>query len=351
MKKQEQCEEKNVTPKTLGIIGAGSFGTAMAITAARAGTRVTLMTQSQEQAAEINLRHTNSAYFSELPLPDSIHATTLLESIKTCDAVMLTVPAAALNETIKNLEQILPPTTPIILTSKGLVTHNDVPTLPFFMQRDLMKNPCVVLAGPNFAREIALHHPTATSLAANDLSLAQRMCEFFHHPTFRTYPSDDPIGCQAAGIVKNVLAIGCGFVAGKGFGANTQAAVITRGLAEMVRLGTTLGAKPTTFMGLAGMGDLVLTCTSTQSRNYALGFALGQGVTLEEVLTKKDLAEGYYSAPILMKLAKNQHVNMPLCHAVHDMLSGVDVDYIIDSILHRPTSPHEFLETRDVLVA
>lgn len=337
---------------TLGIVGAGSFGTAMAVTAARAGTTVTLVTQSLEQAQEIQEHHTNSSYFPKIALSQDIHGTTSMADIKNCDAVMVAVPASALFDVLTQLKQILSPTTPVILTSKGMVSHNGIPTLPYLMHQDILNNPCVVLAGPNFAVEIVDNLPTATSIASHNLDIARKICTLFHHATFRTYPSQDMIGCQVAGVVKNVLAIGCGIVAGRALGMNTQAAVVTRGLAEMTRLGVKLGAQSTTFMGLAGIGDLMLTCGSVKSRNYSLGFALGQGTLLKDIM--KDgapLAEGYYSAPSLIQLASTHNVDMPLCSAVADVLSGKPMDIAMEELLSRPTSDHEFLEVSDVLVA
>ena len=341
-----------MTAKKLGIIGAGSFGTAMAATALRAGTHVTLVTLSKDQAEEIETHRTNKAYFPNFVFPAKIHATTDIGAVRDLEAVMVAVPAGALAGVLHQLKDILPSQTPVILTSKGMVSDKGVPSLPYLMHQDTIHNPCVVLAGPNFASEIVEDLPTATSIACYNLDIARRACSFFHHGLFRTYPSQDVVGCQVAGVVKNVLAIGCGIVAGRGLGMNTQAAVVTRGLAEMTRLGVRLGADSTTFMGLAGVGDLMLTCTSVKSRNYSLGFALGQGEAVQKLIQDgSPLSEGYFSAPTLIELAKTQGVEMPLCQAVADVLAGKSAESAMSDLLNRPTSDHEFLEISDVLVA
>lgn len=341
-----------LTAKTLGIIGAGSFGTAMAATALRAGTRVTLVTLSKDQAEEVQTHRTNKTYFPDFVFPSEVFATTNIEAVRDLDAVMVAVPASALFDVFLKLKDILPAQTPVILTSKGMVSDKGVPSLPYLMHQNTIHNPCVVLAGPNFAVEIVDNLPTATSVACYNLDIARKASSFFHHGLFRTYPSQDVVGCQIAGVVKNVLAIGCGIVAGRGLGMNTQAAVVTRGLAEMTRLGVRLGANSTTFMGLAGIGDLMLTCTSVKSRNYSLGFALGQGENVEKLIQEgAPLSEGYFSAPTLIELAKTQGVEMPLCQAVADVLAGKSAEIAMQDLLSRPTSGHEFLEISDVLVA
>ncbi|MCA9267753.1 MAG: NAD(P)-dependent glycerol-3-phosphate dehydrogenase, partial [Planctomycetales bacterium] len=284
----------------VGVIGGGAWGTALAVTAARAGHDVTLWAREAEVVAAVNDTHVNSLFLPEVKLDPAIVATGDLAVVSTCELILLVPPAQHLRAVATAIKPHLTPTIPLIICAKGIELSTCA--LMTDVVADVLPGaPRLVLSGPTFAKDVALGLPTAVTLATDQIELGRGIAERLASPGFRPYVSSDPVGVEVAGAAKNVFAIGCGIADGKGFGANARAALLTRGLAELVRLAVACGGKPETLMGLAGLGDLVLTATSMQSRNYSLGVALGQGKTLAEVLgARRSVTEGVTTAGALV---------------------------------------------------
>jgi len=321
----------------IAVIGAGAWGTALVQVAIRGGD-VTLWAREPEIAAAIAAEHENAAFLPGFKLDAKIRATSdLAEAAAGAKAVLLVVPAQFLRNVARDLARVLEPGVPVVLCAKGieartgaLMTEVAAEMLP---GRDL-----AVLSGPSFAHEVARGLPTALVLASTTEGLAERLAIRLARPTFRLYVSDDPIGAEIGGAVKNVLAIAAGIVEGAGLGDNARAAIVTRGLAELIRLGRALGARPETLTGLSGLGDLVLTCTGASSRNHALGVALGQGKTVAQATSgKRAVVEGVASAHPVRARAKRLGVEMPLVEAVDDIVNGgVSVEDAVQRLLGRP---------------
>ncbi|MBZ0217591.1 MAG: NAD(P)-dependent glycerol-3-phosphate dehydrogenase, partial [Fimbriimonadaceae bacterium] len=314
-----------------------AWGTALATVAARAGRKVLLWAREEEVAAAINETRENKMFLPGIALDPVIRATNDLADLADCDALLSVTPAQALGVVARNLAIHLKPGMPFVICSKGL----EQATGRFLTQVLAEAAPDVVpavLSGPSFASDVAKGLPTAVTLACNNQDLGLILAEALGHITFRPYVSNDPLGAQIGGSVKNVIAIACGITEGKGFGASARAALTTRGFAELQRFGAALGAKPETIGGLSGLGDLILTCNSAQSRNMSLGIAMGEGKALEEVLgARNSVSEGVYTAAAVMKVARKLNVDMPISSAVHDIVSGtVSVDDAITSLMSRP---------------
>jgi glycerol-3-phosphate dehydrogenase (NAD(P)+) len=311
----------------LSIIGAGAWGTALAIQAARSGTQVTLWARDPERARMLRQTRDNP----RLPgrtLPDPVDVTAELP--QTDEPKLLAVPMQHLREVAARL-----PPSPLVCCAKGIETATL--RLPLEILAELHSGaPTAVLTGPNFAGEIAAGLPAATVVAATDPALREQITALLATPTFRLYGNDDPIGAQVGGAAKNVIAIAAGAVMGAGVGENARAGLITRGLAELARFAAALGGRAETVMGLSGLGDLVLSCTSATSRNYALGFALGRGEALEAILARgTTVTEGVATAPALV--ARAGGLDMPICRAVAALLSGaITLDGAIRELLARP---------------
>lgn len=323
--------------RRIGVIGAGAWGTALAMAAARAGADVVLQAREAEVVESVNGRHENSLFLPGIALDPAIRATASLTEAADADAILLVTPAQHLRTACRALKPDLKPGVPLVICAKGI----EIDTGNLMSEAaaaELGDHPLAVLSGPTFAAEVAKGLPTAVTLAIRDAALGQRLLSALGGRTFRPYLSDDLIGAQVGGAVKNVLAIACGVVHGRHLGDNARAALITRGLAEIARLGARLGARAETLMGLSGLGDLTLTCSSLQSRNMSLGAALGQGRTLEEVLgERRSVAEGVYTARAVTRLAAAKGVDMPLCQAVDALLNhGAQLDDIIDALMTRP---------------
>ncbi|HLZ65446.1 MAG TPA: NAD(P)H-dependent glycerol-3-phosphate dehydrogenase [Aliidongia sp.] len=323
--------------KDIGVVGGGAWGTALAATVQRAGAGVTLWAREPEVVDAIAQRHENVSFLPGVTLHPSIAATGDLARIARADALLLVVPAQYLRATAAALAPLLPETTPLVIAAKGVEMGTGA-TLGEVLAETLPRNPVAVLSGPTFAIEVARGLPTAVTLAARDQVLGADLVQALGTHTFRPYLSDDPMGCEIGGAVKNVLAIACGIVSGRGLGDNARAALITRGLAEMVRLAAAKGGQPATLMGLSGLGDLVLTCTAMQSRNCSLGAALGQGRSLAEVLgERRSVAEGVASAAAVAGLAGRLGLDMPIVSAVDAILHrGAAIDTAISGLLARP---------------
>ncbi|MFV3074059.1 NAD(P)H-dependent glycerol-3-phosphate dehydrogenase [Niveispirillum fermenti] len=321
----------------IGVIGAGAWGTALAMAAARAGRDVVLQARETEVVEAVNNRHENSLFLPGIPLDPAIRATGSLSEAADADALLLVTPAQHLRAACRALRSDLKPGVPVIICAKGI----EIETGSLMSEAagaELGDQPLAVLSGPTFAAEVARGLPTAVTLAIADSEQGQALLTALGGRTFRPYLSDDLVGAQVGGAVKNVLAIACGIVHGRNLGDNARAALITRGLAEIARLGARLGARAETLMGLSGLGDLTLTCSSLQSRNMSLGAALGQGRSLDDVLgERRSVAEGVFTARAVTRLAADKGVDMPLCQAVDAVLNhGADLDDIIDALMTRP---------------
>ena len=317
---------------SFGIIGAGAWGTALAATLAGNGP-VTLWAREADVVAAINGAQENPLFLPGISLPAGITATAGLADIALCDIVLVVVPAQHLRATLATAA--LPATTPIVLCAIEAGSHK----LMLEVARDRLPNPIAVLSGPSFAHEVAAGKPCAITLACEDKALGERLISAMARPTFRLYQSDDVIGAEIGGAVKNVLAIACGVVEGAGLGLNARAALIARGFAEMTRFGVARGARAETLAGLSGLGDLVLTCSSENSRNFRLGVGLGRGRPLAELLAGPAVAEGAATAPVLMEAARAAQVDMPICAAVAALLAGAPVRATINALLARPLKP------------
>ena len=323
--------------KRLAVIGGGAWGTALAATLQRAGGEVALWAREAEIVAAINAHHENTTFLPGVALDPSIVAIGELSGCAHAEAVLLVVPAQFLRGIARELAAVLPERMPIVIATKGIEIGSGA-TMGEIVAAELPGRPWAVLSGPTFAIEVARGLPTAVTLAATDPALGHDLVETIGTPSFRPYLGDDPIGCEIGGAVKNVLAIACGIVTGRGLGDNARAALITRGLAEMVRLAVAKGGKPATLMGLSGLGDLVLTCTAMQSRNCSLGAALGSGQSLEAVLgARHSVAEGVATAAAVAALAQRLGIDMPIVTAVDAILHrGAVIDEAIRGLLGRP---------------
>ena len=321
----------------IGVIGAGAWGTALALAARRAGREVVLWARDPELAERIETHHENPRYLPDIPLDPEIRATADLAEAADCDALLLVTPAQALREIAGALAPHLGPARPLVVCSKG-IERGSGHLMTEVLAEVLPGRAVAVLSGPTFALEVARGQPAAVTLAAEDAALGAVLIKALGSRAFRPYLSDDIVGAQIGGAVKNVMALACGIVTGRELGDNARAALITRGLAEIARLGQAKSARPETLMGLSGLGDLTLTCTSTLSRNYALGMALGQGETLEDLMAgRRSVAEGVFSAGAAVALAGTLNVQMPISAAVDGILNqGAPIDAAIEALLARP---------------
>ena len=321
----------------IAVVGGGAWGTALASMAARAGRETLLWAREDDVVTSINQTHENKDFLPGIPLPESVKATGDLAKVAAADIILMVVPAQFVRAITLDLKPHLRESTPIVLCAKGIEQStgkmmNDV------MTEILPKTPFAVLSGPTFAAEVARGLPSAVTIASKYQQIARNITETLGQPTFRPYLSRDVAGAEVGGAVKNVLAVACGIVAGLELGENARAALITRGLAEMVRFGEAFGAKRETMMGLCGLGDLILTCSSAQSRNMSLGMALGQGKTVDEIMSgRKTVAEGYHTAGILAEIADRENIEMPIAGAVNEILHrGGDVKKIVQDLMNRP---------------
>jgi glycerol-3-phosphate dehydrogenase (NAD(P)+) len=316
---------------SVAIIGAGAWGTALAGVAARAGREVVLCARHSGSAAEIAATRTNPK-LSGVRLDASIGVTHDIALAAAADIILMATPAQNLREAMTALAPHLGKTTPVIACAKGIErgTHKFMTEVIAETAPDAIP---AILSGPSFAEDVARGLPTAVTLAAKDEALASALVQALGSSTFRPYHTTDVRGVEIGGAAKNVLAIAAGIVVAKKFGASALAALTTRGFSELVRLGRACGARSETMAGLSGLGDLILTCSSPQSRNFALGMALGRG----EARPHDRLAEGEFTAPVLIELAASQNVDMPVSNAVAEILAGATtIDEAIESLLTRP---------------
>jgi glycerol-3-phosphate dehydrogenase (NAD(P)+) len=320
-----------------GIVGGGAWGTALAASAARAGQNVCLWALEEDVAAAINEKHENTTFLPDIPLDPQIAATNDMTDLAGCDLVLLVCPAQHMRTVGAQVAGAITPGTPLAICSKG-IEISSLELMSDILGRVAPGHPITVLSGPTFAAEVANNLPSAVTLACEDEDLGFQIANAIGHSRFRPYLTDDVIGAQIGGAVKNVLAIAAGIVDGAQFGDNTSALLITRGLAEIMRLADFKGGRRETLVGLSGLGDLLLTCGSTQSRNMSLGRALGKGKTLEEIMsTRKTVAEGVHTAKAVARLAETQSIDMPICQAMERVLHhGASVEDEIESLLSRP---------------
>ena len=321
----------------LGVIGGGAWGTALAQVGANGGRDVLLWARETEVVEAINAGHENAVFLPGLKLEERIRATSELGDMAECDAWLVVTPAQHMRAV---LEAAPASDKPLILCSKGIEEESGA-LLHRVASEACPDAAIAVLSGPTFAHEVAAGLPTAVTLAAEDSALAEALRDRIAQPTFRIYLSDDVAGAEIGGAVKNVLAIACGVVDGKGLGQNARAALIARGFAEMTRFGLANGAKRETLAGLSGLGDLVLTCSSTSSRNFSLGKGIGEGRSPDELMSdRRTVAEGAFTAPVLARLAQQTGIDMPVVSAVDKLLSGqAGVDQVLFELLARPPRP------------
>ncbi|MBY6129292.1 NAD(P)-dependent glycerol-3-phosphate dehydrogenase [Qipengyuania aquimaris] len=319
---------------SVGILGAGAWGTALAQMVASDGRDVLIWAREDELVEEINSARTNSLFLPSAKLSENIKATGDLADMAELDVLLVVTPAQHMGSVLAAM-----PSHPrdLVLCSKGIEAGTG--RLMNHVARDAAPGSAVaVLSGPTFAHEVAAGLPTAVTLACSEgREQWERIAPVVARPAFRPYYSDDVTGAEIGGAVKNVLAIACGVVDGLGLGQNARAALIARGYAEMLRFGESLGARSETLAGLCGLGDLVLTCSSTSSRNFSLGKALGEGQSAQDLMSdRRTVAEGAHTAPVLVELAARRGVAMPIVTAVYDLLKGDDPKAVVEDILSRP---------------
>jgi glycerol-3-phosphate dehydrogenase (NAD(P)+) len=330
----------------IAVIGAGAWGTALAATAAAAGRDVTLWAREPEVADSINGAHRNEAFLPGIDLPETVAATTdVAQAVAGADAVLMVVPSQFLRPVCAALARVLPRGVPVCVCAKGIERGSGL-LMTDIVAELLPENPVAALSGPSFASEVARGQPTAVTIASADAAadgerpdtLAARLAQALGTPAFRPYVSGDVTGVEIGGAAKNVIAIACGIAAGLGFGSNTRALLITRGLEEMKRLAEALGGDRETLSGLSGMGDLTLTCSSEQSRNMSFGLALGRGAAAAEVLARSQaVVEGVENALTVTELARRHGVEMPICEAVRAVVHDrVPLAEAMAALMHRP---------------
>jgi glycerol-3-phosphate dehydrogenase (NAD(P)+) len=318
----------------VGIIGAGAWGTALAAVMQQVHGDALIWAREADVVEGINQDRRNHLFLPSVALAEGIRATADMEEMANCHALLLVTPAQHLRATLLALPKH---NKPLILCCKGIEAGTQM--LMSDVGAELRPgNPIAVLSGPTFAHEVAAGKPTAITLACADAELAARLAKLIAAPHFRPYISDDVVGAEIGGAVKNVLAIGCGVVDGAGLGLNARAALIARGFAEMQRYGLARGGRAETLAGLSGLGDLVLTCSSENSRNFTLGRGLGQGQSADALLAdKRTVAEGASTAPVLLQSARELCVEMPIVAAVSALLDGsATVSTVIEQLLSRP---------------
>jgi glycerol-3-phosphate dehydrogenase (NAD(P)+) len=318
----------------IGVIGGGAWGTALAQVAAGAGNEVMLWAREAEVVESVNARRENSMFLPGRPLHDAVRATASLEDLADSQAWLIVTPAQHMRAV---LEAAPSPPGPLILCAKGIEERSGK------LLHDVARETCpdcsiAVLSGPTFAYEVAAGLPTAVTMAIDAADKGEEIRQLIAQPTFRIYHTDDVVGAEIGGAVKNVLAIACGVVDGKGLGQNARAALIARGFAEMARFGIARGAKRETLAGLSGLGDLVLTCSSTSSRNFSLGKGIGEGRSAAELMAdRRTVAEGAFTAPVLARLAVEEGIDMPIVAAVAALLDGqCTADQALERLLARP---------------
>jgi glycerol-3-phosphate dehydrogenase (NAD(P)+) len=303
-----------------GLLGGGSWGTTVAALIAR-NTPVTMWARDKATVEEINTQHSNAKYLPDALLPDDVRATTdIEEAVAGMDVIVMGIPSQSFRGVLEQIKPHIRPWVPVISLSKGLELSTRK-RMTEIINEVLPGHPAGVLTGPNLAREIMSGYAAASVIAMDDEVIVKELQKLFHSGLFRVYTNHDVIGCELGGVLKNIIAIAAGMGDGQGAGENTRSAVITRGLAEITRLGVAMGGEPQTFAGLAGTGDLIATCTSPQSRNRTVGYELGKGRTIKEIVDEMFMvAEGVKSAPAVIALADEYGVDMPIAREVFEVV-------------------------------
>lgn len=328
-----------MTVQNISVLGGGAWGTALAQTCARAGRSVTLWEFDAGNAEHLAGKR-ESRFLPGVRLDDGIKVTRDLAEAARADAILLVIPAQAMRSVVTSLSQSLADRTPLIACAKG-IEHGTHKFMTEIIAECAPKAVPAILSGPSFAADVARGLPTAVTIAATDAGVAGALAHAIKTGTFRPYHSTDVRGVELGGATKNVLAIACGIVNGRGLGASASAALTTRGFAELVRFGKAYGARTETMMGLSGLGDLILTCSTPQSRNFSFGVALGKGERPATASHGK-LAEGVFTAPVLLEMAREKNVEMPIAAAVAAVLAEkMSVDEAIESLLTRPLKSEE----------
>lgn len=321
----------------IGVIGAGAWGTALAILANRTGSKVRLWTRNSNVTDSITQLRINESYLPGIIVDPAIMITEKIAEACKADMLLLAIPAQNLRAVCIAIADHIDTHIPLVICCKG-IEKGSLALMTEVVRTVMPANPVAVLSGPNFADEAARALPTATAIACEDAALGESIIYALGGKYFRPYLNDDLIGTQIGGAVKNVIAIACGISMGKNLGENTRAAIITRSIAEISRLSVAKGGKQTTLMGLSGMGDLILTCNSIKSRNFSFGIALGRGKSAEEIMgQRKGVVEGVATAESVTELASKIGVLMPICNAICGVVTGkLNVDVAIEELLDRP---------------
>lgn len=306
----------------VGLIGGGSWGTTVASLVAQ-NTDIAMWARSADTVKEINEKHTNKKYLPDAQLSKNLVAFNDLENVvAVADVLVMGVPSNSFREVLKNLSPFIRPWVPIVSLTKGLERGSDL-RMTEIIKAELPGHPAGVLTGPNLAQEIMAGQAAASVIAMDDNTIVQELQKVFNSGLFRVYTNNDVIGCELGGVLKNIIAIAVGMGIGLGAGDNTRSALITRGLAEITRLGVALGGRAETFSGLTGMGDMLATCISSQSRNHHVGLELGKGRHIDDILKQMVMvAEGVKSAPTVIRLADKVGVEMPIAHDVNEVIAG-----------------------------
>lgn len=326
--------------KKVSVIGAGSWGTAIAFVLADNGHDCLLWTRREEQADEINDEHTNRDYLAAISLPPNLTASSSLEqAVSHGDIIIIAVPTVAMREISSAINQLVTQKKLFVHVSKG-IEPDSLKRISEMIEEEInpvMRESVVVLSGPSHAEEVVLRHPTTVTVASTDIAAAERVQDLFMNKYFRVYSNEDILGVEIGAALKNVIALGAGISDGLGYGDNAKAALITRGLAEISRLGVKMGANPLTFSGLAGLGDLIVTCTSVHSRNWKAGNMLGKGATLEDVISGMGMViEGVRTTKAAHQLAEKYKVTMPITEALFTVLfEQKDPKTAVDQLMGR----------------
>jgi len=320
----------------VAVIGGGAWGTALANAAATAGRRVTLWVRDAAAATDMSARRENARYLPGVTLHDGVQPTAEAAALGKVGVALLVVPAQALRATLADLGPSLPPGCPVVVCAKGIERATGLFMSQVAAAEMRPGSPVAILSGPSFAADVARNLPTAVTLACPDGDLAARLAVALSGPSFRVYHGTDIRGVEIGGAAKNVLAIAAGIVEGRGLGESAKAALVARGFAELLRFATASGGRPETLMGLSGLGDLVLTCASAQSRNFALGLQIGAGAPLDRATGGK-LVEGVFTADALVRLARAARVDMPIADAVAAVLErSLSIGEAVDRLMSRP---------------
>lgn len=325
-------------PVKIGVVGGGAWGTALAVAAINAGAETKIWARDAATVEGINSVRENKRYLPGIELPSQLSAVVELDQLCACDMLLMVIPTQQLRDVYVELSRSWPADRPLVLCAKGIEQSSG--RLPADIIWDVRANQVTAaLSGPSFAVDVVTGKPTAVTLASNSLELSQSLCQMLASPLFRPYASEDLVGVEIGGALKNVTAVCCGIAAGRGLGASAGAALMARGFSEMVRYGIAHGAQAETFMGLSGFGDLVLTCSGQQSRNFSFGHGLGANqLSIDDALEGRiPLAEGAFTARVAAATARAKNLDLPILQTVSDILDGqIDIDAAIHRLLERP---------------